>query len=290
MKALRLACLFVRYGGEKYPQSLSRLQEYYRQRLPGCQPHFVIVDNALPTSVSIKVDDATSLIGGDNTYREFTGWDAGIAHLGRRIAAFDLVHLVTEAFDTLYTSYIDRLDERVVQAIVGRSAVVGHVDYYNQPVSLLGRQSEYWLRSSFVFVPASELRILGSLVSVGARGDLFSGDPRAPFASGAPISTQYQRYILDWLTGEGTGQGVTWHSRFELTRESLPMFEAKCLAILNEHGLTMRLRAQGCHIVDAHWLASQLVGRTSQQLPTPFPSWRHQLAGRDVDPVVGLTG
>jgi hypothetical protein len=286
--ALRIACLFVRYGGEKYPEALSRLREYYARHHPSSQPEIVIIDNALPASVKVRVDPSVWLIGGDNTHREFTGWDVGVGHLGPRLMEFDLVHLVTEAFDTLYTSYIDRLDERVVRGIIGRAAVVGHVDYYNQPVSLLGRWSEYWIRSSFVFIPPTELRLLGSLCSLKAYPRLFSGDPAEPFAEGAPVSAQYQRYILDWLTGEGTGQGVTWHSRFELTKESLPNFEAKCLAILNEHALTMRLRSQGCAVIDAHWLATYAGASDDWRLPVPVPRWTHQLAERDTDPVPGL--
>ena len=81
------------------------------------------------------------------------------------------------------------------------------------------------------------------------------------FRPSAPLSANYQKYILDWLTGNGTGQGVEWHSRFGLTPESLPFFEAKASAILNEQMLSVRLRAQGCALLDATWLATRLRSR-----------------------------
>ena len=67
----------------------------------------------------------------------------------------------------------------------------------------------------------------------------------APFRADAPISDAYRRAILGWLTGDGTGQGVEWHSRFRLVESTLPLFESKTMAIMNEQLLTNRLRAQG---------------------------------------------
>jgi hypothetical protein len=163
---------------------------------------------------------------------------------------------------------------------------VGHIDRYGTPVSFLGRVFQSWLRTSSLFVSPTELRLLGSLVSVTDGKAFFSGDPANPFRSDAPLDAAYRENILGWLTGAGTGQGVTWHSRFDLSRETLAFFEAKALSILNEHALTIRLRAQGCATVDATWLAAkvaQLGDRVSLQ--GAIPDWRDQLAGRDVDVV-----
>jgi hypothetical protein len=126
-----------------------------------------------------------------------------------------------------------------------------------------------------------ELRRLGSLVSVGPaqRTAIFSGDPGAPFRADAPISGTYKRYVTDWLLGAGTGQGVEWHSRFELTAETLDFFERKATAIFNEQMLSVRLRAQGCALADTTWAAATLA--REGRLPNLTPPWRLQLAGRD---------
>jgi hypothetical protein len=83
------------------------------------------------------------------------------------------------------------------------------------------------------------------------------------------------------LTGNGTGQGVEWHSRFGLTPESLPFFKAKALAILNEQMLSVRLRAQGCALIDATWLSTKQL-QSRARLET-IPSWRWQVTTRDTD-------
>jgi hypothetical protein len=140
-----------------------------------------------------------------------------------------------------------------------------------------------WLRSSFVFLPPAELQLLGSLVSIDAPRAFFSGDPCAPFRSDAPLSTRYRDYIRDWLTGPGTGQGVEWHSRFELTQATLRLFEAKAMAIINEQVLSARLRAQGCALIDATWLATRRARLPTDDVLDVIPSWRRQITARDVD-------
>jgi hypothetical protein len=222
------------------------------------------------------------LIGGCNTHWEFSGWDCGIGYLGRRIYDYHLVHLATSAFRELYIRYLDRFETSMLGALLGRAAAVGHIDYYNEPVRLRGRSLQSWIRSSFLFLPPEELRLLGSLVSIEDKLSFFSGNPDAPFRSSAPLSANYRKYILDWLTGSGTGQGVEWHSRFGLTSENLPFFEAKAAAILNEQMLSVRLRAQGCALVDATWLATRLRSSASKPL-TEIPSWRWQVSTRDTD-------
>ena len=89
-----------------------------------------------------------------------------------------------------------------------------------------------------------------------------------------------KRHILGWLTGPGTGQGVQWHSRFDLTPATLRRFEAKTMAILNEQVLSARLRAQGCALVDAAWLGAQHARLAEGESLGAIPGWQWQIARR----------
>ena len=70
-------------------------------------------------------------------------------------------------FRELYTAYLDRLDTSTLSAVLGRAVAVGHIDYYNRPIRFFNRVSQSWLRSSFLFIPTAELRLLGTPVSGG---------------------------------------------------------------------------------------------------------------------------
>jgi len=271
----------VRHGMEKYAEALPKIDEIFRDRMPAVHRRTVVIDNALPQGHVEREGGQATIIGGDNSAWEFSAWDEGIRFVEAELDDYDLVHIATSAFDTLYTGYIKLFDEMLLAEVARLRVACGHIDYYNEPVALLADTSQHWIRSSFLFLAPSELRRLGSLVSIGPmqRAAIFSGDPAAPFSADAPMTENYKRYITDWLLGAGTGQGVEWHSRFELTTETLDFFEQKAIAIFNEQMLSIRLRAQGCALADTLWAAASL--SREGRLPNLTPPWRMQLAGRD---------
>ncbi|MDQ0512608.1 hypothetical protein [Ancylobacter amanitiformis] len=284
--SLRIAVLMARHGAVDHANALDDLNQYYATQMPGVERQLVVCDNTLPPGYAAEIAPGTVLIGAADTAREFSSLDAGIAFLGAGLMNFDYVHLTTSAFRQLYTAYIERISLAVLHAVRGRGVAIGHIDRYNEPTRLFGRSTQSWLRSSFVFLPPTELRLLGSLVSVTRASDIFSGDPANPFRADAPLDANLRANIIGWLTGAGTGQGVEWHSRFALTPQTLPTFEAKTLAILNELSFSIRLREQGCLPVDATWLAGALSGASlGDVFAGVFPPWQVQLAERPVDAV-----
>lgn len=281
---MRIVTLLARHGTEKYQNAVQDMRTLFAQQMPEVSHEIIIIDNALDSRYSEILRPKITLIGGDNTAWEFSAWDSGLAFLRGRLEEYDFIHLATSAFRQLYVRYLDLFDADMLGLIRGRAAAVGHVDYFNEPVELFGRSSQSWIRSSFVLLPPTELLLLGSLVTVEDRKTFFSGDPAAPFRADAPLSEGFRQNIIGWLTGAGTGQGAEWHSRFVLSPETLDFFEAKVLAVLNEHSLTLRLKAQGCNIVDATWLASCAEAfNLNQRFLSVIPDWRLQVTGRRTD-------
>jgi hypothetical protein len=280
---MRILTIFARHGLAKYSTALEELRAYQRQALPASTRDLLVVDNS-PGGGPSSGDEGCRVIAGSNRAWEFSAWDDGIAHVGAEIFQYDFVNLVTSAFNTLYTRYIPRIDDRALMLAAGRGVAVGHVDWYDESVQLMDVPSQHWIRSSYFFLPPSELIALGPLGGLPDPTRFFSDDPAEPFRAEAPLSGNFRRYILDWLTGEGTGQGTTWHSRFRLDATTLSFFQAKASAILNEHWLSIRLRRQGCAVVDATWLGTR-ASRANQAGIGAVPAWRAQLAGRDTDAV-----
>ena len=253
---MRVLSILVRHGVAKYATAEDDLNALYQRQFSGVDRELVVVDNAIDPGIIERCDRRT-LIGGDNTAHEFSGFDRAIGHVGSRIWDFDFVQLATSAFQQPFSGYLQHLSTVMLDAIRGRHAALGHIDYYHAPITLLGFQSQHWMRTSFLFAPVSEVMALRSLVSV-KRDGFFSADPRAPFASDAPLDAQYRRYLIDWLAGNGLGQGVEWHSKLTLDAQTLATFQERALAIMNEHMLNIRLRALGCRLVDVTWLQVRL--------------------------------
>lgn len=280
---MRIITLLARHGTSVYADAIEAMDGLFARQMPDVARDLLVIDTALPADHHDRLGVGHTLIGASNAHWEFSAWDRAVSWLDERITQYDFIHLATSAFRMLSPRYLDRFDAGMLDAIRGRAAALGHIDYYDHAVVVGDLSLRSWLRSSFVFLPPAELRLLRSLVSIDDPRLYFSGNPRAPFRADAPLSTRYRDYIRDWLTGPGTGQGVEWHSRFELTPATLNRFEAKAMAILNEQVLSARLRAQGCALIDATWLATRRVRQQTDDALDVIPGWRWQVTARDVD-------
>lgn len=247
---LRVLSLMVQHGTSAYPDARRDLHDLMTRRLPLAEHRLLLIDNAGPPAWQRLLPPARrQTIRGSNSAWEFSAWDDGIRHLGDELDGFDAVALVTSAFLQFDAqTHLELLSPEHVERVRNERVALGHIDHFDEPVWFDGVAMQSWLRSSFVLVAPDELRRLGTLVSVqpATTAALFSDDPRAPFSPHAPLSPAYQGYLRGWLTGDGTGQGVEWHSRFDLDAATLPKFRSKATAILNEQLLTHRLRVQGC--------------------------------------------
>ncbi len=273
---MRVLVLFVRHGGERYGNALDELTRLYERRAPTLTRSTIVIDNALPAGLWKELGPDCVLIGGDNTRWEFSGWQRAVDQLGSEIKKYDVVHLVTSAFGTLYTDYLERFCPPIVEFAAERPIAVGHIDYYPHPVRVGPFVSRHWIRSSFWLINTFELLRLRSLVSLDDVAELFSAQGEWPFAETAQLSYGYQRLIYNWLTtDEGTGQGTTWHSRFDLNETTQTLFQNKTVAILNEHLLSIRLRAQGTHVLDLTYLAEII--DDGRPIPARCPHWRAQM-------------
>ena len=280
---MRVLSIFVRHGTVRYPGAEAALADLFRRQLPDVDRDVVIVDTAL-TPGDVRSTREGTVIGGDNSAREFSGFDAGLAHVGDNLRQYDFINLATSAFRELYRGYLERFQPAVLATAAGRPVYLGHIDCYNEPIQINGSTSQHWIRTSCVFLPPALVSSLGTLVSTGGRERWFSGDPSRPFRADAPLSANFQELIIDWLTGKDIGQGVTWHSRMSLDDRDLAAFEQKALSILNEHLLSLRVRAAGSSTIDVTWLSGVLARRRPSEVAWETP-WSQQLAQRDRDAI-----
>ena len=281
MREPRILIVFVRAGVEAYPDAEAHLDALYLAQLPDVRRDVLVVDNLLPPGVH-ESSPGRTVIGGDNSAWEFSAVDVAVAHVGGAIWQYDLVNVVTSAFEQLYVAYLERFVPPVVSAVVGQRVCLGHIDCYNAPVRIGPFRSQHWLRSCFLLMPVTELKLLGTFVSAAHRTPWFSGNVDDPFGPHSPVDGTYRKYLTDWLLGEDIGQGVAWHRKITLDDAGLHHFEQKARAILNEHLLGVRLRAAGCRLIDMTWLSAQLRAGVMPDWLTP---WWSQLGGRDRDAI-----
>jgi len=281
---MRIITLLVRHGTEKYPTAIEDIAALFSRQMPAVQWDLLVIDNALPEDHRQDIGPNRTLIGGSNAHWEFSGWDSGIKFLGERLDTYDLVNLATASFANLNPFYLDRINEEALQlafttdsfANFGRHIVeryvIGHIDYYNDLINIFGRPCQAWLQDSFLFLQPAELKKLGSRVSINDEiaAVIFSGDPAAPFRVDAPLPENFKQHLLQSLAGDAPLS--------PLSPDTLPWFQSKVLKVLNEQLLTIRLRAQGCAMLDGSWLATRAETLLPMEQPLGFvPRWISQV-------------
>lgn len=270
---MKIVTLFSRFGTDMYTDTDIHLKSDLQKLLPKVDRDFIIIDTTLPETLIERHADGTVLLGASNRNWEFGAWDRALQYLGTSIYLYDYIHIVTSA---LYNGYIDfhqLLSKEMLQRFSGRSVALGHIEVYNDPVIFQDVRFQAWLRSSYIFLPPAELRMLGNIVTVDNINKFFSEDFKRPFLNDAPLCAQYKKNILSWLTGDGLGQGTIWHSRFQLSPDTFTLFKKKSMAIFNEMSLSNRLAAQGCCMVDMTWAYRHQDAAT-------LPTWYEQVITR----------
>jgi hypothetical protein len=184
----RLLALYVRHGTQKYKEAFPALRALFATQAPNADVQFLIVDNALDAEAMYVEEDGTQVLGGNNESWEFSAWDRAILSKSKEMAAFDLIILVTSAFQQLNTRHLTRINDQMIDACINRAWAVGHIDYRSAPEILSRNIISYWIRTSFLMIPPRELALIGSLVTFRDGESLFSGDAAAPFQEGAPLS------------------------------------------------------------------------------------------------------
>lgn len=275
---MKILVLFVRHGTEKHPDALIHLNDWYARQGLLTSRTLCIIDNALPECTPpATLPDGTILMRGDNHAWEFSAWAHALQSQYFQPAQFEVVHLVTSAFNSLYTGYLEHFHNGMLPELLKRQACLGHIDCYDQPVEFAGRRSAHWIRTCFVFLPFSLANQLDCWTTFTDPSMLFYVPTSFRFRSDAPLSVDYQNRIRGWLEGQEVG-GHRWHSPVGTTLEEVARFQQKTMAILNEHSLSADLREKGVPLIDYCWWHT--ISQGFAVLPASIPSEAEQIKVR----------
>lgn len=242
-KLLNIVVLFVEYdrGIPRDSNHVFNTLDHYLQPVTGCHFTFIRIDNK-HEDLSMTEKGAILTVGGDNRYREFSGWQKGVEIIDRLNIPCDLVLFVNDMFLAPGESFLkDYASHDLFQKSLCSRAIIGRIDTAGQYYTALGHDVSRWVCSNCFIAPKTAIDAVNTLVSV--REDLnnflekvFPGPP--PFKTNAPMNDNYKAWLEEWLTKK-------WHSRFEINETSWDAFRSKVRNILNEALLTARFLDAG---------------------------------------------
>ena len=241
--------------GQKHEQAALELLIPTLHRLfPSAILRGAVVDNALARNTDVAIDHELDRLSGDNTLREFSGWDRGIAWLERRYSP------ATESIFVLANDTVVRADkryrvrdipaDRVAAASYG--ALVGWIDEYPRAVELFGLPLRQWVDTSLLLAAHRTLAALRPLSRRFADEVVFDHDWRRVFREPSPLSENYRTYLRTYFLGERIDGEFehAWYAQAPLTEDNFESFKVKLHCIFCEHLLSAHARAQGIPLVD----------------------------------------
>lgn len=246
--------VLLEFGQEHEEAALDLLFSTLRRILPGASLRGAVVDNAITGASELAIDRDLHRIGGDNTLREFSGWDRGLAWLEQRYAPGPN-SIVVLANDTVvrpdkHARVRDIPIDRVAEA--SRGALVGYVEAYPRPVELFGLSLRQWVDTSLVIAAQSTFAALRPFARPFPDDQLFADDWRVVFQEPSPLSDNYRAYLKTWLFGEPMDGEFEhrWHANEPLTESNFEASKTKLRCLFCEHLLSAHARARGIPLVD----------------------------------------
>lgn len=243
----------VEFGQQHEQAALDLLLPTLHRVYPGTLVRTVIVDNALEDAVEVEIGHDLYRVHGDNTLREFSGWDRGIAWLETRYEPKPSSILVLANDTVVRADKHERVREIPADrvAAASRGALVGWVDEYPRRAQLFGLELRQWIDTSLVI---AEWRTLAALLPLARPpvDEAFADDWRAIFREPSPLSDNYRAYLKTYFFGDrGDGEFEHgWYAQEPLTERNFEAFKLKLRCVFCEHLLSARARARGIPLVD----------------------------------------
>ncbi len=247
-KKLSMAVVFVEYDRSKYGGSdnvFYTLQKYLAN-IQGCRLTYLRVNNK-QERWELKKDGNIYTIGGNNTYREFSGWQKGVEIIQGMNNHFDLILFVNDMLLKPGESFLkDYADISLLKKSLNENNIIGRIDSTGQHYTAYGYDVSQWVCTNCFLAPMAAVQRLKNMVSVKDTladflPDAYPGSqviPTSFFKENAPINETYKAWLIEWLTER-------WHSKFQIEEKTWNLFRIKVRNILNESLLTARFAEIG---------------------------------------------
>ncbi len=251
---LQLAQIFLIYGQKNLDSGITSLDNFSNRVFPKHHRTTLVVDNKPLGGSNDRSRPELNIIQGDNSNREFSGWDTGIGLLEEKGKLSDTTTIVL-ANDTFHLNYgeqyLQLFGPRTTQGRTRKGQLVGYVDSYPREILLFGLPLKSWIRTSIVVCSWKSLRRLLPLSLPVPDSEIFSDDPEELFLPSAELSADYKEYLKTWLFQSHSSESEfqhSWHSKTDINEGNFDYFKDKARSILAEHFFSARARSLGVEI------------------------------------------
>jgi len=236
---------------------ISSITNSMSQNSPSLTPQYIIIDTAADrTYHSIN----HTIIPGDNSCHEFSGWDTGVEHIKSNylLNDNDLILFVNDSFYTSYGQQYLTLFANTLLPLTNKSNwALGYMDDFPKQAKILDKPYQNWIRSNFFIMPFHCLKKIGPLTIPIDENEVFCPKESSEFWSQTPlISDNFKSYISSWLFEKANPAypeyQLNWDRAEPVSKENYAFFKKKAMCILSEHYLTARLHFHKIEITNVN--------------------------------------
>ena len=168
-KSVHLAVVYVEYDRKKDASSdkVFSLLQGYLSAIAKCQITYIRVDNRYEDMPVSRSASNVYLVGGDNSFREFSGWQRGLTTLDTIDCRYDLILITNEMFLKPGPSFLqDYATKQLLTKALSDHKIIGRIDTSFKDYQLFGYDVSSWLCTNCIFIPKKAAEALGGFALI----------------------------------------------------------------------------------------------------------------------------
>lgn len=270
MGTIRL--IYVEWGSRHRSEnllSISRILDKARMPLGDV----VIVDNSgelVEYSTSPLDCNKILVIKGQNSSREFSGWNCGVKQLlmAQPPEPGDVYLFVNDTFAPHRTrsTIRERAFANTIRQIgtINDAAMAGELFERSSPFSGIAGIFNSWLCTYAFAMNEKAIRVLMPLVEIESKAEAALTERLDQGLFRETVDSTYAAYLTEWLTESGK-----WRNAQPLSEESFSFLRLKAKSVLIEHAFTTWAREKNVKVLDIFECGlgrSSLIRRAARRL------------------------
>ena len=248
--AAQVRVIYVEYTSKYRAQIEAHLAPLLARLFPKVKMTITIVDNSDACEAS-KIPN-TMVIKGDNSSREFSGWQTALDQLS--FEPDDVICLCNDTFARNHGSeFLNWFQPTEVLTALENGKVVGYADSRRNESQLFGLPVRRWIRTSIIFIRGRDLSKILPLTMPVPDSEVFAVHGDSLFKTEAPIDASTRVWLNHWLVKGPTVPGESkdqWYLSETLNDKNRDFMNLKAKSILCEIFLSAKICSQGLQIFD----------------------------------------
>lgn len=155
----KILVLFLEYEQDKYKGTFAKLKSYM-DNVSFCEKTYVVIDNRQPDSPWRGVENVYYM-GGDNSFREFSGWQKGLDEVHARGISYDIILVCNNSFLVNGRSFLDKISVWNLLKVLFMKAVLGRIDSSQESMTIRQYQFSDWICTNSFFLSKNSIKALG---------------------------------------------------------------------------------------------------------------------------------